>query len=128
MQSRDQPADEPFESQDLELGSALSSWAESHSGSLSMTLQGPLDAPGMDPTWLLHLTGRLIEAEVVLFYGPYVDISVVCSTGSNDELYVGGERDITASRLVEMLDDLAAAERGADLPSWLRPAPDSLVH
>lgn len=128
MQPRHQPADEPFESQDLELGAALSSWAETRSGALVPNLQGPLDAPGMDPTWLLHLTRRLIEAEVVLFYGPYVDIPVVRSTGSNDELYVGGESDITASRLVEMLDDLAAAERGADLPSWLRRAPDGLVH
>jgi hypothetical protein len=126
MQPRDQPADEPFESQDLELGSALSSWAETRSGALVPNLQGPLDAPGMDSTWLLHLPGRLIEAEVVLFYGPYVDISVVRSAGSKDELYIGGESDITASRLGDMLDELAAVDRGAELPSWLRPAPDNL--
>jgi len=52
-------------------------------------------APG-SWTWLLHLAGHLVEAEVVLFYGPYVDISVVRSKGSEDELYIGGERDITA--------------------------------
>ncbi|MFI6268536.1 hypothetical protein [Micromonospora zamorensis] len=77
---------------------------------------------------MLHLTGRLIEADVVLFYGPYVDISVLRSAGVEGELYIGGERDITANRLVEMLDDFAAVDRGADLPSWLRPAPDSLLH
>ncbi|TDB74329.1 hypothetical protein [Micromonospora sp. KC723] len=87
-----------------------------------------LDAPGMDPTWLLHLAGQLIEAEVVLFYGPYVDISVLRSAGAEDELYIGGERDITACRLVDMLDDLVAVDRGAELPSWLRPAPDALLH
>jgi hypothetical protein len=106
----------------------LSSWTGSHSGALSLNLQGPLDAPGMDPTWLLHLEGQLVEAEVVLFYGPYVDISVVRSGGSEDELYIGGESDITASRLVEMLDDLVAVNRGDELPSWLRLAPGDQFH
>src|SRR5688572_27286500 len=52
------PADEPYESQDLELGAALRSWVEAQQGSLDLILKGPLDTPGMDPTWILRPVGR----------------------------------------------------------------------
>ncbi len=123
MPLRDQPAQEPFESRDLELGAALGAWSEAQT-LFQLELLGPLDAPGMDPTWLLRVVGHVLQAELVLFYGPHVDVSAFRSTRPEDGLYVGGETDITPSRLTEMLDELAAVEEGDAMPNWLRPAPD----
>jgi hypothetical protein len=125
MPLRDQPAHEPFESRDLELGAALRAWAEAHSRSFELQLHGPLDAPGMDPTWLLRISGDVLEVELVLFYGPHVDVSAFRSTRPQDDLHVGGENGITPSRLTEMLDELAAVEKGAPMPLWLRSAPNN---
>ncbi|AGL19699.1 hypothetical protein [Actinoplanes sp. N902-109] len=79
----------------------------------------------MDPTWLLRISGDALEAELFLFYGPYVDVSALRSTRPQDDLYVGGENDITPSRLTEMLDELAAVQNGAPMPTWLLPTPNN---
>lgn len=47
MLHRDQPANEPYES---ELGSVVRSWADAQTGAIALELQSPLDAPGMDST------------------------------------------------------------------------------
>lgn len=123
MRNADQRADEPYESHDLELGDVLRSWAETHAVSLSADLEGPLDAPGMDPTWILRVRGQLLDAEVHLLYGPIVNVSVFLPQQADNGMYVGGEDGVTARRLVEMLDGLDEVSRGSAMPSWLRAAP-----
>ena len=118
-----QRADEPYESRDLELGDVLCSWAEAHTASLSAELEGPLDAPGMDPTWILRVHGRLLDAEVHLFYGPIVNASLFLPQQADDGMYVGGESGVTARRLLEMLDGLEEVSRGGTMPLWLRAMP-----
>lgn len=124
MPPREQPADEPYESRDLELGRTLRSWTDAYVGLLDLTLQGPLDAPGMDPTWILGMSGPLLEADVCLFYGPHVDISAFLTQRPDDGMLVGGEDGITEQRLVEMLDGLDGMNRGGAVPTWLRPPSD----
>lgn len=121
MPPRVGPADEPFESRDLELGRTLLSWADAHATSLDLELEGPLDAPGMDPTWIVRVSGPLLVAEVHLFYGPHVDISVFLTQRPEDGMFVGGENGITGQRLVEMLNGLEQISRGDAMPTWLRP-------
>jgi hypothetical protein len=85
-------------------------------------LHGPLDAPGMDPTWILSIRSNDLEADVHLFLGPYLDVSAFRPTDPDAGAYIGGEDGLSNARLIEMLDDLEAASLGGDLPSWLRPA------
>ena len=122
MPFRERPAEEPYESRDLELGEALRSWTDSYVGPLDLTLQGPLDAPGMDPTWILRMSGPLLDAEVFLFYGAYVDISALLPQRPDDGMFVGGEDEITEQRLVMMLDGLDRVSRGGPVATWLRPS------
>lgn len=48
-------------------------WNASRSGlaadGVTATLQGPFDAPGMDPVYILRLDGELRETEVLVFRG-----------------------------------------------------------
>jgi hypothetical protein len=117
----DQRANEPYESRDLALGRVLRSWADANATSLSLELEGPLDAPGMDATWIPRMSGLLLEADVHLFYGPHVDISAFLTQRPEDGMFVGGEDGITRQRLVEMLDGLEQMNRGHAIPTWLRP-------
>lgn len=112
---RAEPADEPLESRDLALGAALAAWRDANAGTLALELRGPFDAPGMDATWLLRITGVTLEADVVLRYGPVVDFTIAIGL----ELYLGGDQGTTPDRLVEMLDQLSAVDRGAPIPAWL---------
>ncbi|WP_433200906.1 hypothetical protein ACQP00_29605 [Dactylosporangium sp. CS-047395] len=123
MPPREVPAEEPFESRDLALGRALRSWADAHATSMDLELEGPLDAPGMDPTWMLRMSGPLLYAEVHLFYGPHVDITAVRTDDPDAGFSVGGEDGLTGPRLVEMLDDLEQMGRGEAPPMWLRTVP-----
>jgi len=120
MPPRCTPADEPYESLDLELGRALQSWTDGHSTSLGLEIDGPLEAPGMDPTWILRMHGTLIEAEVHLFYGPHVDVSVFLIQLAEDGMLVGGEGHLTPERLEEILNGLDRMNRGDAVPGWLR--------
>lgn len=123
MQLRSQSADEPYESRDLELGSLLRRWAEARTSPLGWTLHGPLEAPGMDPTWSLEMRGEHLEALVHLFYGPIVDVSVIWLP--EDTMYVGAAQDFADRQLVSMLDDLVEASRSGVVPSWLRAVPQA---
>jgi hypothetical protein len=114
------PADEPYESRDLELGAALRNWVEAQQGSLGLTLSGPLDSPGMDPTWILRITTASLEAEVTLFYGPCAEVAAFRPIAPDEGMYVGRDNNITADRLTKLTDALVAASRGAALPGWLR--------
>ncbi|MFG3702477.1 hypothetical protein ACGF5C_32055, partial [Micromonospora sp. NPDC047620] len=82
--------------------------------------EGPLDAPGMDPTWILRMSGPLVEAEVHLFYGPHVDISAFLTQHPEDGMFVSGEDGITGQWLTEMLDGLKQMNREDAMPTWLR--------
>jgi hypothetical protein len=115
-----EPASEPYEGRDLELGSALQSWVDAHGAHGEVELVGPLEAPGMDPTWVLRLRSLELEADVHLFYGPLLDISAFRPTHVEDGALVGGAEDVTPEQLVSMLDDLAEAAGGGALPGWLR--------
>jgi hypothetical protein len=117
-----QPASEPYESRDLELGSALQSWVGSHSAAGEVQLEGPLQAVGMDPTWLVRLRSPALEADVLLFYGPYVDVSAFRPRHPEHGAFVGGAADVTPEQIVSMLDDLAEMAGGGPVAGWLRPA------
>jgi hypothetical protein len=60
------PASEPLESRDLELGAALRTWVESHEGAADIQPDGPLEAIGMDPTWVLNMRTPRLEASILL--------------------------------------------------------------
>jgi hypothetical protein len=70
------------------------------------------------------MSGQMLEAEVHLFYGPHVDISVFLPQRADDGMFVGGEDGITKQRLLEMLNGLEQMNRGHGTPTWLR----SLLH
>ncbi|MEU7903608.1 hypothetical protein [Actinoplanes sp. NPDC049118] len=120
MPSGEQAADEPNEGRDLEVGLSLRSWAEAHAASLNLELEGPLDAPGMDPTWILRMSGPLLEAELHLFHGPRVDVAAFLTRRPQAGMFVGGEDDITEKRLTAMLDGLERMNLGDSAPTWLR--------
>ncbi|GIE04720.1 hypothetical protein Adu01nite_60700 [Paractinoplanes durhamensis] len=81
---------------------------------------GPLDTAGMDPTWILRLRGRVIEAEVALFYGPRAEVAAYQLERPEDGMFVAWESGVSASRLVELLDGLGQWEGGGERPGWLR--------
>ncbi|WP_305788968.1 hypothetical protein [Symbioplanes lichenis] len=109
----------PYESRDLELGAALRSWADRQPADSDCTVDGPLDAPGMDPTWRVEIRGPAGEAILNLFYGPVVDVTAVRRT----DLFVGGAEDLTPAELVAMVDDLRQATQDGAMPAWLRRMP-----
>ena len=115
-----QPASEPYESRDIELGSALQAWVDAKADRWQVELIGPMEAIGMDPTWILRLRSDGLEADDCLFYGPVLDVSAFRPKNVDEGALVGGARDFTAERLVELLDDLGKAADGAALPDWLR--------
>jgi hypothetical protein len=112
---------EAVDRRDRELGSVMLSWVEASVGG-QVELLGPLDAPGMDPTWVLRVRSEQLEADVLLFRGPHLDVSAYRPSDLEAGAFVGGEDGLSDARLVQMLDGLAAASLGADLPAWLRPA------
>jgi hypothetical protein len=54
---------EVVDRRDRELWSAMRSWAETHPG-VQIELLGPLDAPRMDPTWILSFRSGHLDAVV----------------------------------------------------------------
>jgi hypothetical protein len=105
-----------MQARDGALGLALSSWAVA----ADVEVLGPLDAPGMDPTWIARFRSDAFEAELRVFYGPYVDVSAFQPNAPGRGYLVGGEEAVTGERLVQMLNDLAAATKGAPPPTWLK--------
>jgi len=114
---------EVVDRRDRELGSVLRSWPETHPG-VQVELLGPLDAPGMDPTWIVSFRSEYLDADVCLFRGPYLDVSAARPSAPEKNVLVGSEdgEGLSELRLVQMLDGLADASLGADLPEWLRRA------
>lgn len=92
--------------------------------SWELSLDGPLEAPGMDPTWILSLRSAGLEAEVLLFYGPVLDVSAFRPKSTDQGALVGGASDLDPGLLLEMLDDLGEAANGGALPNWLRSPTD----
>lgn len=119
-----EPAAEPDGSIDRALGAVLGAWARDHADGWEVRLLGPLDTAGMDPTWVLSMTGEQLDAEVAVFHGPRVEVAAFRPAEADPDLYVRHEDGPTPARLTVMLDDLLAAGRGAALPGWLVPAPD----
>ncbi|MEV0895983.1 hypothetical protein [Actinoplanes sp. NPDC049802] len=112
------------ESRDLELGAAMRSWAQTREGLLQTRLDGPFGAGELEPTWILTISGEHLEAVIVLFHGPRVEVTVVWFSAKEDGVYSGREADITPARLAGMLEDVVAMECGAAAPFWLRPVPE----
>lgn len=117
------PASESLESRDLGLGAALQSWVNAHAGARDIRLDGPREAIGMDPTWVLTMRTPHLEASACLFSGPVLDVSVFRPDRPDEGALVGGADGVTAEGLHEMLEDLHAAALGGQFPAWLRPAP-----
>src|ERR1700730_12639341 len=68
------------ESLDTILFAAVERWWQANrepllSRGVTATLQGPLEAPGMDPVYILHLDSERREAEALLFRGGILLIS-----------------------------------------------------
>jgi hypothetical protein len=114
---------EVVDRRDRELGSVIRSWAETHPD-VQVELHGPLEAPGMDPTWIMCFRSGHLDADVCLLRGPYLDVAAARPDAPEKGLLVGGEEGegLSDLRLVQMLDGLADASLGADLPEWLRRA------
>jgi hypothetical protein len=104
---------------DAELGSAMRAWA-SEAKAVPAEIEGPLEAPGMDPRWILKIRSEHLDADVLLFYGPFLDVSASRPSDPDAGLFVGGAEHLSDDGLVEMLNDLGRAALGDDLPSWLR--------
>lgn len=77
----------------------------------------------MDPRWIAHFRSDLFEADLMVFYGPLVDVSAFRPQSADPGYLVGGEEDVSDERLIEMLDDLDASARGGPDPQWLRSVP-----
>lgn len=119
MAGRD-PASEPYESRDLELGSVLKAWVGANAVVGDIKLDGPLEAVGMDPTWVLRIRSVGFEADACLFYGPVLDVSAFRPDNIDEGAFVGGAEYFADERLAEMLNDLGSAAKGGALPNWLR--------
>jgi hypothetical protein len=67
---------EQHEITDKLLGQAIQGWAgEAHATGVDIYVQGPLAAPGMDPTWIVRITAPWREAELFLFRGPHAEVT-----------------------------------------------------
>lgn len=108
-----------FERRDAQLGVLLVEWAKPS----GVTVEGPLEAPGMDPRWIVHFRSEHFEAELMVFYGPFVDVSAFRPQSVELGYLVGGGEGVSDERFTEMLDDLAASARGGPDPQWLRFVP-----
>lgn len=115
-----QPASEPYESRDLEMGFVLKAWVDANAVVGDIKLDGPLEAIGMDPTWVLRLRSPGLEADACLFYGPVLDVSAFRPDDIEAGAFIGGAEDFSADRLVEMLNQLGSAANGSTIPDWLR--------
>ena len=107
---------EYFVRRDTELGDVLRDW----SMEAGFDVEGPLEAPGMDPTWIARFRTAEFEADLMVFYGPHIDVSAFRPEVSASGYLVGGEDDVSDERFVEMLNDLASAARGGPDPTWMR--------
>lgn len=106
---------------DAELAAALENWVSAADPDVVAPI-GPFDAVGMDPTWVVRFRGQHLEADASLFRGAYLDVSASKPGDVQGSLLVGGEGELTAARLIAMLNDLAAASQGSPIPPWLRVA------
>jgi len=95
---------------DDELGVAIARWATSATDVAEV--QGPCEALGMDPTWIVRFRSETLEAEALLFRGAVVDVSASRPGALDVGLLVGGEVNLSDARLIEMLDGLEAGARG----------------
>jgi hypothetical protein len=78
----------------------------------------------MDPTWIARFRSPVLEADVFVFRGPYIDVAAFRPNALELGAFVGGEENFNGARLVAMLNDMAAASRGG--PLRLRRALDCL--
>lgn len=92
--------------------------------SWELSLEGPLEALGMDPTWVLRLRSSGLEADVLLFYGTFLEVSASKPKNIDGGAFVGGVADLDPGLLLEVLGDLGEAADGGALPSWLRSTTD----
>jgi hypothetical protein len=119
MDGKPEPASDV--TRDTELAAALENWVSAADPDVVAPL-GPFDAEGMDPSWVVHFTGHHLEADASLFRGAYLDVSASKPGDVQGSFLVGGEGELTAARLIAMLNDLAAASQGSPTPPWLRVA------
>lgn len=105
-----------FEGRDAELGGLLLAWGLRN----NVPVDGPLDAPGMNPRWIARIRSDAFEADLMIFYGPVIDVSASRPSAPEPGYFVGGEVGLSDERFIEMLNDLAAAAAGGPDPGWLR--------
>jgi hypothetical protein len=109
---RRQLMDDRYEVIDRQLGVALTEWFERNRTWLpGLSIQGPLPAPGMDPTWIVQLRDPRFEFELFLFRGPHVELNWFDPTVPQPAPEVAGYDDIVPSELAAVLDETVARLR-----------------
>ena len=78
----------------------------------------------MDPRWIARIRTEEFEADLMLFYGPVVDVSAFRPKRPDLGYLVGGEDIESDARFLEVLRDLSIAAAGGEDPAWLRRVPN----
>ena len=100
---------------DGQLGRAIRTWADAvqplHDG-VKLDVQGPLPAPGMDPTWIVRVTAPWRDAELLLFRGPHPEVSWFDPCETEPAPHLEGHDDLTAEALTGLLRRLLSPSVG----------------
>jgi hypothetical protein len=94
-----------YDELDRLLGVAMTQWLARRGEQFdNASLEGPLEAPGMDPTWILELRQGSAEANVFLFRGPYAEVG----WSLQGEYIIQGHEGLTRDEMTALLDRLGA--------------------
>ena len=111
-----------YEAAVRELGAVLTDWVVDHQGHFeTLELHGPWPETGMDPTWLLHLTSSCLDAEVIVFRGPFVEVASFDPSDADSGPRLEGFEGLTPQALRAILDDLG--HRAGEARRTLKAAP-----
>ncbi|MEH0971727.1 hypothetical protein V6U77_11400 [Micromonospora sp. CPCC 205546] len=100
---------------DVQLGQAIRSWADGfRTPGVALEVHGPLEAPGMDPTWIVRFTMPWREAELVLFRGPYAEVMWFDPRDAQPGAHVEGHYHLTPESIIALLETLASDGAVAD--------------
>ncbi|MBG0813803.1 hypothetical protein [Planomonospora sp. ID82291] len=76
---------------------------------ITLTVEGPFDAPGMDPVYILQMERASIECVVAVFRGGTLDVTRV--DWDDQSLEQEGVQVSSAVELAEALDRIAQKQR-----------------
>ena len=100
----------------LLIGAARSNAAKIRIGGIGNgrgCVEGPLPAPGMDPTWIVSMSTPTRDAELFLFRGPHAEITWVdLGLGTDPAVHIEGYDALTAQSVTGLLDRLLGFVNG----------------